>query len=145
MNRLLGTLLVAAAGFAPTATPADGELISLMTALQTYTHKLQLSLDHGNRELAGFYAHELEETAEELAEIDEYDGYPIGQLSAAMLGPVLARLETALESVDGAAAASRELDALIGACNACHVATEHAFIVIRRTDANPYLQSFEPR
>ena len=145
MNRPLGVLAAAAFCLAPSVTPADGELISLMAALQTYTHKLQLSLDRDTRELAAFYLHELEETIEAVNEVEEYDGHPIGQLSAAMLSPALERLGAALDGSGQTAAAGRELDALLGACNACHTATEHAYIVIRRNDVNPYAQSFEPR
>ncbi len=119
------------------------ELVDLMGAIQTHTHKLQLSLDHGNIELAAFYVHEVEELLDEIREVEEYDGHPIGQLAGAMLAPVIGRLEAAVDggNVD---AANRELDALISACNACHIATNHGFIVIARNSANPYLQSFEP-
>jgi hypothetical protein len=119
------------------------ELVELMGALQTHTHKLQLSLDHGNQPLAAFYVHEVEELVEAVGEVDEYDGYPVGQLATSMLTPVIGRLESALEN-GNLEAANRELDALVNACNACHVATNHAFIVIARNSANPYLQSFEP-
>jgi hypothetical protein len=119
------------------------ELVELMGALQTHTHKLQLSLDHGNLPLAAFYAHEVEELVEEVGEVDEYDGYPVGQLATSMLTPVMGRLESALEN-GNLDAANRELDALVNACNACHVATSHGFIVIARNSSNPYLQSFEP-
>jgi hypothetical protein len=135
--------LLAAAAFAPAAV-ADEALVGLMTAIQTHTHKLQLSLDHDNAALAAFYAHEVEELVEEIGGISEYDGYPVGQLAGAMLGPVIERLSEALSSGGGTAAANRELDALINACNACHIATDHSYIVIARNSTNPYLQSFEP-
>ncbi len=134
--------IVALAVLLSPAALAD-ELVELMGAIQTHTHKLQLSLDHGNTALAAFYVHEVEELLEELQGVEEYDGHPIGQLAGAMLVPVIGRLETAVDggNVD---AAHRELDALISACNACHIATNHGFIVIARNSANPYLQSFEP-
>lgn len=144
MRNSLAKIGLALICLAPATSPAEGDLISLMSLLQTFTHKLQLALDHRNGELAGFYLHEIEETLEAVEEIAEYDGFPVGQLAGAMLGPAVSRLEAALEG-DGPADATREVDALISACNACHTATEHGFIVIRRTDVNPYAQSFEPR
>jgi hypothetical protein len=136
-------LLVASVAL-PAQVLADEELVTLMTAIQTHTHKLQLSLDHDNAELAAFYAHEVEELVEEISEISEYDGYPVGQLAGAMLQPIIDRLGDALSSGGGTAAANRELDTLVNACNACHIATDHGYIVIARNSANPYLQSFEP-
>lgn len=126
-----------------TTVVADDDLVGLMSALQTFTHKLQLSLDNDNTELAAFYAHEVEELIEEVGDVAEYDGHPVGQLATAMLDPALRRLGSALTQAGDIDAAARELDAFINACNACHVATDHAFIVIERNPANPYLQSFE--
>jgi hypothetical protein len=129
----------------PALTAADDDgLLGLMTALQTHTHKLQLSLEAGNGRLADFYLHEMEELLEEIGEIEEYDGYPVGQLASAMLEPAMEALEAAVDDGDIAAAAGAPFDALLNACNACHTATEHGFIVIARNSSNPYLQSFEP-
>lgn len=126
-------------------TPAAfaDELVDLMGALQTRSHKLQLSLDHDNQALAAFYVHEIEELTEAVGEVEEYEGYPVGQLATSMLMPVMDRLESALET-GNLDAANREFDALVNACNACHVATNHRFVVIARNSSNPYLQSFEP-
>lgn len=128
----------------PRAVLAQEGLVDLMVALQTFTHKFQLALDHDNAALAAFYLHEMEEVTEEIEGVAEYDGHPVGELTGAMLGPSLERLAEALHSEAGVAAANRELDGLIGACNSCHVATAHGYIVIARNDANPYLQRFEP-
>jgi hypothetical protein len=140
--------LLALAGHPATTTADEDDLIGLMGALQKYTHKLQLSLDHGNRELAGFYIHEIEETLEEIGEIDEYDGHPVGRLSSSMMIPRIEAIDAALENAADTgvlSAAGREFDRLVDACNACHTATGHGFIVIRRNSANPWLQSFEPQ
>jgi hypothetical protein len=53
------------------AAPALGDppgLAVLMERMQTYTHKVQLSIEARNAPLADFYLHELEETSEFVAE-----------------------------------------------------------------------------
>jgi hypothetical protein len=119
-------------------------LVELMSAMQTFAHKLQLSLDHGNQKLAAFYAHELEEVIEATTEVADYDGFPIGSLTGAMLLPAFEQVEAALDANDMTAASSR-FNGLVTACNACHLATEHGYIIIERNPLNPYLQNFEPR
>ncbi len=68
------------------ATLANGDvdLLAKMSQLQYLSHKAELAVDHENRPLAGFYAHELEETLEAVEEIESYDGHPIGELAKAM-------------------------------------------------------------
>jgi hypothetical protein len=142
-------LLLVAALLLPAAAPAsDGgdDLLSLMGRLQTLGHKLQLSLDSGNRPLAGFYAHELEEVAETVAGVERYDGQPVGALTRTMLLPQIAAVNASLrEAAAGVEPAIRAFERLVAHCNACHAATGHAFIVIERNPANPYAQSFAPR
>jgi hypothetical protein len=146
-------LLLIAALLCPIAAPASegsDDLLTLMTRLQTLGHKLQLSLDADNRPLAAFYAHELEEAAEAVAEIESYDGHPVGALTTAMLLPPIAALRERLLQARGGEASADEtsageaFDRLVVACNACHAATGHAFIVIARNPSNPYAQSFTP-
>jgi hypothetical protein len=151
--RLVAVLLAAALPamlFPATAPASEGvdDLLGLMTRLQTLSHKLQLSLEAGNRPLAAFYAHELEEVAEAVAEVTEYDGYPVGALTRGMLLPQIEAVAGPLAD-DGAAggleAADQAYDGLLLQCNACHEATGHPFVVIERNPANPYAQSFAPR
>lgn len=124
----------------------DHDLIGKMGAMQYFAHKLDLSIRARNRELAGFYAHEIEETLEATGEIDEYHGKPVGQLSEAMLAPAFERFERALDDKNGGwETIDRRFGELIDACNACHQATGYPFIAIRRTDANPYMQDFDPQ
>ena len=147
-SRLLITTALLA--FTANARSDSGEidLLTLMTTLQTMTHKTQLALDAGNAPLAGFYAHELEEATGALIEIVQYDDHPIGKLARRLLVPSINALETALRqppsdaTLDGARQA---LDAMVVQCNACHEATDHGFIVIERNAANPFAQSFKPR
>ena len=76
-------LLVLAAMFLINGSRASGEddhaeLAPYMAALQQLTHKLSLSIEHDNAQLAGFYLHESEELLEEIREaVPEYDGFPI--------------------------------------------------------------------
>lgn len=123
----------------------DHDLIGNMGALQYFSHKLDLSIRHQNRALVDFYAHEIEETLEETTGIEEYHGKPIGKLAGAMLAPAFERFEQAVDDEAGSwEAIDGRFGELIDACNACHQATEYGFINIERTDANPYMQSFEP-
>jgi hypothetical protein len=129
----------------PVATAlADSEILAVMNQMQTYTHKLLLSVDAGNNQLAGFYAHELEEQIEELEHIEEYDGHQVGKLAGQILTPVFKQLEASTKA-SNMAAASIQIDALISACNQCHQTTEHGYIVIKKNLQNNYLQDFAPQ
>ena len=137
---------LAAAILLPANAAGEGEvhLVDKMTALGYFTHKVGLSLAADNLELADFYLHEMEEVSAEVAAIPEYDGQPVGQLSAAMLLPILNELAEAVDSgsADSARAAYGKV---IDSCNACHVATTFGYIkVTDRSDYNPYGQDFSP-
>ena len=119
------------------------ELVGLMRELQRYSHKIHLSLEAGNRRLAGFYTHEMEEIIETLVDIDEYDGHSVGRLVEDRLEPAFAAFEDSLGG-RGKLAPPEALDQVLGACNSCHEATDHGFIVIRKNPHNPYMQSFTP-
>jgi hypothetical protein len=139
---LLGAILVLA-----TAAPAqaDGGLAALMHTLQTHAHKLQLSIAARNGELAYFYLHELEETAEEIvAEVGEYDGHPIGALTREMLLPVIESLEGSVKAADWPDSEAR-FAKLLKSCNGCHVVAGHGFIRIVPATGNPFAQDFSPR
>ena len=145
--RLLGASLLGALLAAAAAGPAhaDGGLAALMHTLQTHAHKLQLSVAARNGELAYFYLHELEETAEEIiAEVAEYDGYPIAALTREMLLPSVESLEDAVKARDWAASDAR-FAKLLKSCNGCHVVAGHGFIRIVPADGNPFAQDFAPR
>ncbi len=144
---LITTVLLS---FTANARSDSGEvdLLTLMTTLQTMTHKTQLALDAGNAPLAAFYAHELEEAVEALIRVEQYDDHPIGSLATALLVPSINILATELRPRPGEApldGAREALDVMMRQCNACHEATDHSFIVIERNPANPYAQSFAPR
>lgn len=117
-----------------------------MYFMQLYTHKLLLSVQAGNAELADFYLHELEETTEDVIEhIKEYDGFPVSELTATMLMPVIEDLEDALDAGDWDEIRAKAR-ILVDSCNACHAATEHGYIYIPfDVTTNPFLQDFNVR
>lgn len=122
-----------------------GELAPHMASLQRFTEKLHLAGDAGNWELASFYEHELEETAEAvIAGGFEEDGHEIGPLAERFLLPALERVGAAAEAGD-AAAFGAAYGELVTACNSCHAATDHGFVRIVVPDGNPYpSQDFAP-
>ncbi len=125
--------------------PFEGmPLIVLMHNMQYYGHKLGLSVTAGNQALQHFYAHELEEVIEAVAEIDDYEGIAVHHVLGETLKPAFEALEEAIEGGDQVRVSTR-YDALLESCNACHRAAGRPFVVIRRNDQNPYPQDFAPR
>jgi hypothetical protein len=140
-SAVLAGLLCLVAVTAPALGDSPG-LAMLMERMQTYTHKLQLSVEARNEGLAHFYLHELEETAEYVAEnIPHYDDYPVGPLVREMLLPMIEDLEDAVEAGEWTAADTRFAD-MLRACNACHVATHHGYVRIAPATGNPFAQDF---
>lgn len=126
---------------------AAPELALLMGDLQRLTHKMALSADALNPELAAFYWHEsLEQLKAIQTEAPEYERLPIALLVDRMALPAYAPFKAAIEEKP----VNRErvmaaLDGVIQSCNACHAATQHGFIRITRgTEVNPFNQSFAP-
>ena len=116
-------------------------LAALMGQLQVYLHKLDLSVQGNNTELAAFYQHELEEVTEEIVDdVPEYDGFAISELTSQMLVPRIESLERALASGGDL---RKEMQLLISTCNACHAATDHGFIKITSATSNPFNQDFD--
>ncbi|MDZ7788971.1 MAG: hypothetical protein U5L08_00465 [Xanthomonadales bacterium] len=146
MNKFVAVCFTAALVFGAQSVLAEEEpeMIETMGQLQLFLHKLSLSVDAGNIELADFYAHELEEAIEAAESIEAYHDIPVGRLTGSILTPTFENLEAALDGGDPEAVKSR-LRGVISSCNGCHEATGYGFIRIAPSDANPYMQSFEPR
>lgn len=124
------------------ATP---ELALLMGDLQRLTHKLALSADAGNAELAAFYLHESQEQLRKIqSEAPEYENIPVALLIDRLAHPAYAPMQEAVTAKD-VNRMREDMNAIVQACNACHTATQHGFIRITPgTEVNPFNQSFAP-
>jgi hypothetical protein len=114
-----------------------------MKYMSYWAHKVGLSVEAENMELADFYHHELEEAAEDLIDsIESYDGFPIAELTKSMLVPALDALEDALDAGNWTEIRSA-YTTVVTSCNTCHVATDHGYIVITEGYGNnPFNQEF---
>lgn len=120
----------------------DVDLAHLMANLQYFLHKTGLSITATDPRLVEFYIHELDESIEEIEGINNYEGYPIGELTKAMLLPSFEIFKKSIKKIDVKAVHSAYLN-LIQACNNCHAATKHEFIKITHNESNPFLQTFD--
>jgi hypothetical protein len=145
------TVAASALPWAAASTHARGEhrkdhgmgVVTWMGRLQYYAHKLGLAVGAGNRDLQGYYLHEVEEVIEQLEKVETLDGVEIGKLVKAKLVPAFEALETAVEQ-GNSQVVEEAYGAMLGACNNCHKAANRPYLrIIRRTD-NPYMQSFQP-
>ncbi|MGB5733795.1 MAG: hypothetical protein WBM40_05060 [Thiohalocapsa sp.] len=126
-------------------SPFEGQpLLTLMHNMQYYGHKLGLAIDAGNRDLQGFYIHEVEEVIEAVSEIDSYDDIAISTLLESTLKPTFEALEAAIEIGDKDKI-SASYDNMLEGCNSCHKSANRPYIVIERNRDNPYPQSFAPK
>ncbi len=128
--------------FASVHASDDIDLIRHMGTMQYMAHKAGLAINSRNQLLASFYVHEIEEVIEKLDAVESYDGYPIASQVRSILVPSLENLEQAVRSGDWENANSR-FDKFLASCNSCHQATDHAYIRVQRTTANPFMQSFD--
>ena len=119
-----------------------GELAYHMAYLQRYVDKLGAATSVDNTPLASFYLHELEETAATIvSEGHVEDGHEISALVATHLLPAIEQAETQLAQ----SSFERVTGTVIAACNACHVASDHAFIRIQESDVTAFPnQDFRP-
>ena len=119
-----------------------------MAWIQRWTDKLGRAADAGHWELAGFYLHEIEETADELiaAGVIEEDGTNISELMKTMLMPAVESLEEAVAAQDLGPFVTH-YTTFINTCNDCHVAAKHPFIKVTHPSIglNPWGQEFRKR
>lgn len=123
----------------------EAELALRMAHLQRWTQKTTLALQARNPELGAFYLHEMEEAVESIQQdVPTYEGYAIADRTESLLLPRVEALEEALEEREWTSV-DRRLTEVAQACNECHEATDHSFIVIDLEDVpNPYPQEFAP-
>jgi hypothetical protein len=118
--------------------PQEGEehyeLAVAMGRFQWYANKLWFSGIAGNTELSDFYAHELEEAMEEVAEQNlTENGQSISeQIKIWGLEP-LEKLEEAVADGDSQAF-EQSYDALVSSCNGCHVTCGYSWVRIKRPE-----------
>ena len=105
-------------------------ILETMGYYQRFSHKLWISLEGQNWELANFYVHELEEVTEEFTKANVVDeGYELSQFADMMLTPAVEDMEVAVKEQSGDLAL-KNYRMLINACNACHTATAHGYIKV---------------
>ncbi len=137
--------------------PNAVELAGLMGEMQRHSAKLGYSITGRNKPLAQFYLHEIEEVLGELLTVESHDGMPIAHPAQVILNPALLTLEEQIGQEEDHAQeenpepnapvdwprAWKSYEALIGACNRCHQATEHGFIeILPARGVAPYNQRF---
>ena len=132
-----------AAGIGLAEAGENVELVRYMSSMQYFAHKTGLAIDHKNHKLAKLYAHELEEYMEKVEAVDSFDYKPIGNLARSILVPAFKEFEVALDAGQWEKTSAR-FDTLLDKCNACHLASDHGYIQIRRSTSNPFMQSFAP-
>lgn len=89
-----------------------------------------------NTAFVDYQIHEIEEVIDDMRSARPVEhGVDIVEFFDANIFPALERLEETLENNQDFEAA---YDAVIQQCNACHIATEHGFIKVKRPDFNPY-------
>lgn len=137
-------VLLFAAMQSPVHAGDEVELVRLMGNMQYMAHKTALAIDARNQPLATLYLHEVEEIVEQLEQVESFDGHAIGSLVRTLLVPSLEALEDGMKSGDWDQA-SKRFDQLLTSCNTCHETTDHGYVRIQRSTANPFMQSFQPR
>lgn len=106
------------------------QLVIEMSHLQRFAEKLHFAGINENWELAKFYHHEIEETAEKIikANIDE-EGLNFSLLVKSMLVPTLIEVERAVEK-NNLEIFNNAYETMIKSCNNCHTSTNHGYIKI---------------
>ncbi len=124
--------------------PVEIELASLMGEMQRHSAKLGFAIAGGNRPLATFYLHEIDEVLEELMTVEEHDGMPIAKPSRVILLPEVEALAVGLSGEVAWPELTEGYHKVIDACNRCHLATEHGFIeILPAAGEPPFNQRFE--
>jgi|ERR1700726_1477595 hypothetical protein len=144
---LLAPARAAEEGHAPGAKETYASGLGEIMSLQQMRHlKLWLAGAAKNWPLADYELDELKEGFDDVIKFFPMkDDMPIGQLAGSTAVPVLPDLKRAIDARDGTKFAAA-FDKLTAACNACHQATKHEFIVIQRPTSSPYSnQSFTPK
>lgn len=114
------------------------ELVIEMSHLQRFAEKLYFAGVNENWELAKFYHHEIEETAEKIikANIDE-EGLNYSLLVKSMLVPTLVEVERVVEK-NNLEIFNNAYETMVKSCNNCHTSTNHGYIKIITPEKQTY-------
>ncbi|WP_027003724.1 hypothetical protein [Hugenholtzia roseola] len=121
------------------------ELAKAMGYMQRFAEKIYWAGKEKNWELAAFYVHEAEETAEEIiAHKPIKNEKEIAPLVAQMFIPALEGLEEGIKAQD-ALLFGQKYQTLIQTCNACHAASGYGIIKLQVPTQNSFpSQVFAP-
>ena len=120
----------------PDYHPSFGDLMTF--AVQPRHTKLGLAGKARNWDYATYEASELRNAFGRIGRtIPAYRKQSLSDMFASAILPSMDRLDAAIKAKDGKAfdAAFTEVT---GSCNSCHMALDHAFVVIREPMASPY-------
>jgi hypothetical protein len=108
------------------------------TLIQPRHAKLGLAAAAENWPLAGYALAEIRQTFAGIVKAQpRFRGMPVGDLADAALTKPLAAVEAAIRQKDPAQFAAA-YDQLTQGCNACHVALDHPYVVIKTPDASAF-------
>ena len=128
----------------------DGEeLATYMGELQRLTHKLQLSIEANNPQLASFYLQESFHIYEEVqSKLPVYEDIPVAiyldRFALPTYQPLRQFLSAKPKNIDPTQG-TRMLNTIIEGCNKCHQVSHFGFVKIQSNSHNPYLQDFSPQ
>ena len=114
--------------------PGLDDLMNMM--VQPRHTKLYLAAKQRNWELAAFQSDELRAAFRRIGQtIPRYRGQQIDEVVAALMAPRLDDIDQAIKARD-IRAFSKSFDDLTVACNGCHQAMDHPFLVMKVPDGN---------
>jgi hypothetical protein len=121
------------------------ELAKAMGYMQRFAEKIYWAGKEKNWELAAFYAHEVEETAEEIIAHKLVENEKeITPLVAQMFLPALEGLEASIKAQDDLLF-GQKYQTFIQTCNACHAASGYGIIKLQVPAQNSFpSQVFKP-
>jgi hypothetical protein len=147
MFAVLALALVLPAQAAEPAKESYASGLGEIMSLQQMRHlKLWFAGAAKNWPLADYELDELKEGFDDVIKFFPVkDDMKIADMAQSTAVPVLDDVKKAIDAKDGTKFAAA-FDKLTAACNACHEATNHGFIVIQRPTSSPYTnQSFTPK
>lgn len=114
------------------------QLVIEMSHFQRFAEKLHFAGINENWELAKFYHHEVEETAEKIIEANiDKEGLNYSVLVKSMLVPSLVEVERAINK-NNLEVFNSAYETMIKSCNNCHTSTNHGYIKIITPEKQTY-------